>query len=408
MAPRAICIVGAGPAGLATALALDCRGLGPVIVLEAGAGPRAKACGEGLMPDAVAVLERLGVDLGSTLSAPLRGLRYLRAEDPLAAGAEGRFPVGEGLGMRRTELGRALMAAVKRRGIEVRYQSRVEGLSPRGLWLNGQEIETSWVIGADGLHSKVRRWAGLATSRGPRKISPGDRFGIRQHFRITPWSDLVEVHWSRGTEAYVTPTSPREVCVTLLFSARHRPSRFETLLAEFPLLRERLAGAAPCSRKLGAGLLRQRTRAVVRGRVALVGDAAGYLDALGGDGIALAVHQAEALALALTQGRPSVYETEVRRIARWPNAVGLLLLAATQRPWLRDRMIHALEGNPELFSRLLAVHCRALPTRQFGFRWAADLLLRLAVGGTRGPLSAGPGRMLARAASLPSRSRPQP
>ncbi|MCH9647342.1 MAG: NAD(P)/FAD-dependent oxidoreductase [Deltaproteobacteria bacterium] len=406
MVPTAICIVGAGPAGLATALALNRRGIGPVVVLESKAGARDKACGEGLMPDAVAGLERLGVDLSSTESAPLRGLRYLWAEDPLAVGAEGRFPVGEGLGMRRMELGRALIAAVKGSGIEVRYRSRVEGLSPRGLWVNGQEVETSWVIGADGLHSRVRRWAGLETSSLPRKISSGDRFGIRQHFRTPPWSDLVEVHWSCGTEAYVTPTGPREVCVTLLFSALHRPTQFATLLEEFPLLRERLEGAEPCSQELGAGLFRQRAKSVLRGQVALVGDAAGYTDALGGDGIALAVHQAEALASALDRGRPNIYEMEFRRIIRWPKAVGRLLLEATRRPWLRDRMIHALGGNPELFSRLLAVHCRALPTRQFGCRWAADLMLRLAVGGQRCPSLAIPVRMPARVAGSPSRRRP--
>jgi len=96
-------IAGGGPAGLATAIAARLRGF-QVIVLDRARPPLDKACGEALMPDGVAVLEGLGVDLRGVDSHPFRGIRYI---DDLIL-AEGVFPGVPGLGVRRTELHGAL------------------------------------------------------------------------------------------------------------------------------------------------------------------------------------------------------------------------------------------------------------------------------------------------------------
>ena len=75
MTPDAdLLIIGGGPVGLAAAIEGRLAGLS-VIVVEPRATPVDKACGEGLMPGAVAALARLGVDpQGHTLT----GIRYLR------------------------------------------------------------------------------------------------------------------------------------------------------------------------------------------------------------------------------------------------------------------------------------------------------------------------------------------
>src|SRR4029453_17577209 len=122
-------------------------------------------------------------------------------------------------------------------------------------------------------------------TRGPQ------RFGQRRHYELRPWSSHVEVHWGSYSEAYVTPVGADLVGVAVL-SARRVP--FEEQLDEFPRLRgglphtspgPRAPQAAPPARPpppggRGAGPPRRRRPRRVAGRVLLVGDAAGYIDAL--------------------------------------------------------------------------------------------------------------------------------
>ncbi len=155
-----------------------------------------------------------------------------------------------------------------------------------------------------------------------------------------------------------------------------RKAGFDRLLADFPRLEERLAGALPASKDRGWGPLRQRARSVTRGRLALIGDAAGYVDAITGEGLSIAFHQAEALASALQAGDLRSYARQHRRIVALPDAMTRLLLFIERRPALRRRVIRALAREPAVFSRLLAVHCRALPARR-GLETAPRLLWRL-------------------------------
>ena len=163
------------------------------------------------------------------------------------------------------------------------------------------------------------------------------RFGLRRHYRLAPWTDLVEVHWSAGAEAYVTPVADDLVGVAILGGAH---GDFASRLAAFPALRERLAGAGPGSEVRGAGPLRQDVPRRSAGNVLLVGDASGYLDALTGEGIGAALAQAAVLAECLAAGRPGDYERAWRRACRrsWMLTAGLLwsrhqpLLGPAHRP----------------------------------------------------------------------------
>ena len=202
------------------------------------------------------------------------------------------------------------------------------------------------------------------------------RFGVRRHFEMAPWSDFVEVYWGPDCEAYVTPVAPDQVGVAMLWSGRK--ADFEDLLATLPALRDRIAGAPPSSRDRGTGPLHQRVRAVRHGNVALVGDAAGYLDAITGEGLAVALHESAALVEALVAGDLSRYESAHRRINRLPNFMTGLVLALERRPRLRARAVRALAAEPALFSRLLGIHARTLPPRRLGVDGVLRLAWRLA------------------------------
>ena len=152
-----IFIVGGGPAGLAAALAARKRGF-EVIVADRSKPPIDKACGEGLMPDGVAALREIGVELTAADAVPFRGIRFL--DNDLFA--EASFPSsGCGFGIRRTRLHQILAGAAKLAGADLRWQSQAEALEEGGVRVDGRLVRCRWIAGADGFNSRVRQWCGL-------------------------------------------------------------------------------------------------------------------------------------------------------------------------------------------------------------------------------------------------------
>jgi flavin-dependent dehydrogenase len=294
-------VVGGGPVGLATALYADKAGLS-VVVVEPRTTPVDKACGEGLMPGAVTALRDLGI---APAGRAFTGIRYVEGR----RSAEARFKAGPGLGVRRTTLHACLAERVAERGICVKVGT-VDAIEQGETSVRAAGVTGRYLAGADGLHSSVRRLSGLASPP-----STGPRFGLRRHYDVAPWTELVEVHWGADLEAYVTPVGDRLVGVALLTSRREP---FEDQLARFPELVERLGGAAarPVTATRGAGPLRQGTRGRVAGRVLLVGDAAGYVDALTGEGVCVGLASARALVDAVVRDDPTSYERGWLRASR--------------------------------------------------------------------------------------------
>src|SRR5690606_8946557 len=110
-----------------------------------------------------------------------------------------------GLGVRRVHLHETLLRRAEEVGVELRWGVSARGLDGGGVVTDQGTVRARWIAGADGLLSRVRAWAGLEADPGPLR-----RFGVRRHFAMAPWTDLVEVHWGPGCEAYVTPTSRGE------------------------------------------------------------------------------------------------------------------------------------------------------------------------------------------------------
>lgn len=124
--------------------------------------------------------------------------------------------------------------------------------------------------------------------------------------------------------------------------------RLPDLLGEFPLLVARI-GERARSRTRGAGPLRQRSQRRVAGRVLLVGDAAGYVDALTGEGIALGLAQARAAVAVVADEQPRRYEVGWRRLGRRHDLLTKGLVLATSVPPVRRWVVRTAAGLPAVF-----------------------------------------------------------
>jgi menaquinone-9 beta-reductase len=355
-----VAIVGAGPAGLAVAIEAASRGFSTV-VLERRAIPCDKACGEGLMPSGARALEAMGVArlISAEDCAHFDGIRYIQED---GSTAEARLPNGGGLGVRRMALETAMAERARALGADLRPRTALRGHARVAggfqLSTDAGRLQARLLVAADGLASPLRRAEGLeVAARWPR------RYGMRRHFQLPPWSSFVEIHFSPVAEAYVTPVGRARVGVAFLWEEGRVPDKvsFESLLQRFPAVAAQLRGAPADSEVMGAGPFQRRARRQVADQFALVGDAAGYVDALTGEGMSLAFKCAavlgEALSTALARDcsrwtlepYERVFRSAFRRYS-WLTH-GMLMIA--RRPWLRRRVVRWLGGHPNAFERIL-------------------------------------------------------
>lgn len=361
-----VLIVGGGPVGSALALQLHRAGR-DVLLVDAGASP-GKVCGEGLLPPGWAALERLGVAGLVTSKAAIEGLSYVLPDPRSGALRTLRAPVTRAsFGVRRELLCQAFETALSQEAVPVARPSRFRGL----CWRDGQvkveleqagekrQIGCSVLVGADGLHSSVRRGAEMGSTR-PRRFA---RWGCRVYLQ-NPLCRGVTVTLGEGVESYMTPLGDGLCGLAFLWSPARlgRPlpgegATWERLLARFPTsVRETLPASTQffgADRAIGP--LQQQVTSPLHasGRIALVGDAGGYLDALTGEGLCLGLLQAEALAALYLNGRLSDYPVAHRAIKQRHQVVVHLLLWLLARPALRERVFGALLRTPELFVKLL-------------------------------------------------------
>lgn len=372
-----VLIIGAGPAGLAAGIVCGRQGL-RTLVCDKRRLPADKACGEGLMPTGLRHLEQLGVKpyLRAGRHFPLHGIRYLSSKGTTA---RADFREGPGWGIPRLDLSSGLLQrATTLESLEIRPAVRATsmGVEKNRIWVkvDGDCIAARLVVGADGLQSSVRQWAGLEGGRGTHQ-----RWGARQHFKVGPWSQEVEIHWGKGMEAYVTPCADDLVGVAFLWDRGRHPQLpggdrlIPALLEAFPELARRLKYTPVSDSPLAVGPLQRRASAPIAYGVLLIGDAAGYLDALTGEGLSLAFAQALALERTviprllsphtglLSRQDLVEYQRAYQAIMRPYYQVTHLVLWLSRHPALAEQAIGLLGRNPGLFQSLLSANMGTLP-----------------------------------------------
>ena len=329
---------------MAAAIAARRKGF-RVTVADGQRPPIDKPCGEGLGPDALAAAEALGISIPRESAFAVRGIRFLGAGGTSAA----HFQSGFALGLRRTVLHGELARQAEACGVRLLWGTPVTGISDQFVTMPSGKQRARWIVGADGERSRVRGWAGLDGN-----FLKQSRFTFRQHYRVAPWSDLIEIHWGEKLQAYVTPVGADEVGIAC---GSYDPRlRVEMALEAFPELCRRLDGAPVVSSERGALSSTRSLPAVYKGSIALLGDASGSVDVITGQGLGIAFLQAAALADAMEHGDLAPYQAAHRRIRRIPALNARILLAMDRWPWVGRRTRAAFARRPDLFDHMLALH----------------------------------------------------
>jgi menaquinone-9 beta-reductase len=357
-----VAIVGGSLAGAATAVHLATAGY-RVILLERMAVHQRKACGEGLFPRGVRELSRLGVlEEVRPVAAPLLGVRFLAGQ----AKAQARFADLDwnGLGLERSLLDPLLLERAREAGAEVR-----RGVAMRSLLINGdsvagvrtsqEDIRARFVIGADGLGSRVRRQAGLDRKQ------RSNRYGVSAHIQLEDDPEpFVEVHFRSGYELYVTPVGRRTINVAVLLDKRllsrlggALQSWFNCVVDRALLAPHSIVDGVRASGPFGRGCTRPWRR-----NLALVGDAAGFSDAISGEGMSSALISARYCAAAVDEYLIGNGERGLRQygrlranLTRNSDILARLSLAIASRPAFAERAVRQLARRPDTFARLVSI-----------------------------------------------------
>ena len=361
-----VLVIGGGPAGLAAAIALRQRGV-DVLLADAMVPPIDKACGEGIMPDSRRELARLGVDLDGVHGALFRGVRFCDDRSTVTA----CFSSGEGIGLRRVTLHSLLVDRAREAGVRLRWGTPVTLHVGRPASLAEEPVNYRYLVGADGQSSRVRAWASL--NRGTLHTR---RFGFRMHYRVRPWSPYVEVHWGPLGQAYVTPVGDNEICVAVV-TRFPGPARTAHVIESLPTLREKLRHAEITSRERGSITTTRDLHRVVRGNIALLGDASGSADAITGEGLAMAFRQAILLAESVESGSLAPYAAGHATTLRIPQSMARSLLLMDRWSALRGKVLRVFAREPFLFENLLRVHMGEDSMHQFLLHQAPRLGCRM-------------------------------
>ncbi|HVH08192.1 MAG TPA: NAD(P)/FAD-dependent oxidoreductase [Gemmatimonadales bacterium] len=393
-------VVGAGPAGAATALRLAQAGA-EVLLLDRARFPRDKPCSEYLSPGTTHLLRRLGAGVLDAVAAAAHAeLSGMKVVAPDGTAMCGRFTAGSpasSFALPRATFDTVLVAAAARAGVEVREglsvedlvfeRGRVAGVVGRSRTGPRETYRSRVVVAADGLRSVVARRLGLV------RVSAPERLAFSAHVSDVAGVDGVgELHVSARGYVGLGPVGGGVTTVALVLplglvraSGQDYRRTFFAELERFPGLAGRFASRRLVREVLVTGPFAQWSRVAAVPGALLVGDAADFFDPFTGQGIYAALRGAElvaeTLAPVLAQRAGPVpgaalraYGRARRRTFRGKWLFERLIGLGVGWPALTNRVVRRLARRPALADLLVSAAGNIVPARRV---FAPAVLARL-------------------------------
>jgi 2-polyprenyl-6-methoxyphenol hydroxylase-like FAD-dependent oxidoreductase len=378
-----IIIVGAGVAGSSSAISLGQEGY-RVLLLDRAVFPRHKTCGEGIMPEGVRILDSLGL-LPSMLDEGAGVVQGLRFRSQAGVWAQADFPplVGEpaySVVIRRYELDHLLIQHAKSLPtVTVREGFAMEEALCNGGTIQGvtghqvdqpkrsETLRAPLTLGADGMRSRFHNRYGIT-----RRVRRRQRWGISGHLKgVEGLRPYIEVLFQADHEIYLAPLSGDMALVAILLEKKamaalrgNLAERYYQFLKSAPGLGQRVRDSEMVPPVGARGPLGFTVDPVYLPGLLLIGDSAGFLDPITGEGMTLALKSVQAAVPVVQQAfetgnfGPEIlgqYAAERARVIKDVSQLTQLMLNVSRWSVLTDRAIRGLSSDEKLFQKLLGI-----------------------------------------------------
>ncbi|WP_324719136.1 NAD(P)/FAD-dependent oxidoreductase [Salinimicrobium sp. HB62] len=294
MEQKNIIIVGGGLAGLTAAIHLSQKGQ-KVTLFEKDAFPHHKVCGEYLSREVAPYLEELGIPLDELQPKNIDRLLY---STPSGKSIEVKLPLGA-YGVSRYALDNLFFEVAKTNGVEVRQEKalKIQFLNNNfNVTTSEAKYAADIVLGSFGKRS-------LLDKNLDRKFfkEPAPWVAVKNHYRLKDFpDDLVALHNFKGGYCGISRTETGNVNICYLatynsFKEFRDPEKFnQKVLRKNPFLDDVLAKASPVlEQPLTIAQISFSKKEAVEDHVLMLGDAAGLIHPLCGNGMAIAIHSAK-------------------------------------------------------------------------------------------------------------------
>jgi flavin-dependent dehydrogenase len=336
-----VAIVGGGLAGLG--LAIQSARIGyRTVLFEKDAYPFHKVCGEYISLESWNFLQDLGLPL-SDMQVPI--INRLLVTTPNGNYLETPLPLG-GFGISRYTLDHALANIAKQEGVTVLEETKVTNIIYRNnsfLVFSGKgEIEARVVAGAYGKRGNLDvKWKRQFTQVKPNKLN--HYVAVKYHIRTHHPADLIALHNFENGYCGISQIEENKYCLCYLTTAGNlRNSRNDISIMERSILMknpflERIFSNAEWlyEEPLTISRISFNKKTQVENHVLMLGDTAGLITPLCGNGMSMALHSSK-LAFeevhSFLQGRINRYEMEIQYTQQWEKYFGRRLQAGR---WLQ-------------------------------------------------------------------------
>lgn len=349
-----IAIIGGGPIGLYTALVLANKGH-TVDLYEKKSWPVNKVCGQGIMPSGIHCLKKVGITFNEGQDCrSFQDITYINKQTIVTG-----HLTNSGIGVERVILSQKLYEkAVNNKNISLHSMSTVKVIenlkSNASIKVNTQYIKSyRKVIVCDGLNSPTRKDLNNILQR-----KDDSRLGARFHIDMPPWSKEIEVYWSNGVEAYITPVNDHRVEIAFLWfkdSVSQRTNLKEYLIDLFPDLKRRIRSYTPDLDFKGYGPFKLLSKKMKIDSVIFIGDAYRFLDGITGEGLSLGMRSADLICESIN--RPSILSLfKIKLMYLKYEYITKLALSLSRRPKLRNILFKLIAKRPQLFNSIIELN----------------------------------------------------
>ncbi|NHM06862.1 NAD(P)/FAD-dependent oxidoreductase [Flavobacterium sp. CYK-4] len=359
-----IVILGAGLAGLTAAIHLSKLGH-KVTIIEKSTFPKHKVCGEYISNEIVPYLQWLGIDLESLQPARISSLHF---STTTGKSIRSELPMG-GLGLSRFALDFYMYEKALSQGCKFVHQTVTDVGFEREQFtidlLNGESLTADIAIGAYGkrstLDQKLHR--NFISKKSP-------WLAVKAHYRGEFTPNVVGLHNFKGGYCGVSKVENNLINICYLadyetFKTYRNIEQYQSeVLSENPLLRSIFQSLEPVFEKpLTISQIHFDKKNVVENHLLMIGDSAGVIHPLCGNGMAMAIHSAKMLSELIDDYCHMKIKTrkalEIEYAVLWNKTfktrlrAGRMLSSILQRPQLSNFLIRIFIQYPPLFSQVI-------------------------------------------------------